>query len=116
MHASGLPPGQENAHHDWEIENKAKFRVWIRMALHFFGSWARIHIRVKSLIRIRIEVKIENFFFRGSKWSRGGPWTLKMEAWRLKMEAWRVCRPLVADSPHVDVIRIRIRIRVEVKS
>ncbi len=28
--------------------------------------------------------------FRSTKLSRGGPWTLKMEAWRLKIEAWRL--------------------------
>jgi hypothetical protein len=27
---------------------------------------------------------------------------LKMEALRLKMEPWRVCRPVVADSQHID--------------
>ncbi len=27
---------------------------------------------------------------------------LKMEPWRLKMEAPRVCRPVVADSRHLD--------------
>jgi hypothetical protein len=40
---------------------------------------------------------------QGSKWSRGGPWTLKMEAWRLNMEALRVCRPVFADlHPFVE--------------
>jgi hypothetical protein len=35
---------------------------------------------LKSWIRIRIKVKILELL------SRGGPWTLTMEAWRLKME------------------------------
>ncbi len=55
--------------------------------------------------------------------SRGGPWTLKMEAWRLKMEAWRlkmepsrVYRPVDADSHHNDESRIRIRISIKVIS
>jgi hypothetical protein len=41
-------------------------------------------------------------FFRGSKWSRDGPWSLIMDAWRLKMEACIVCRPVVANLHHLD--------------
>jgi hypothetical protein len=40
--------------------------------------------------------------FRGSKESRGGPWTLSMEAWRLKMKPWRVYRPVVIHFRHFD--------------
>jgi hypothetical protein len=29
-------------------------------------------------------------------------WTLKMEVWRFKKEAWIVCRPVIADSYHLD--------------
>jgi hypothetical protein len=65
------------------------------------GLRIRIRITVKSWIRIwiRIKNKIQKLF-RGSKWSHGGPWTLRMESWRLKMEPWRVYRPAVADSHH----------------
>jgi hypothetical protein len=51
---------------------------------------------VKSRIRIRIKVKIQEL--SRLKKEPGWPWTLKMETWTLKMEAWRVCRLLVADS------------------
>jgi hypothetical protein len=57
-------------------------------------------IRLKTWIRIRLKVKFRSF--RGSKCTRGGPWTLKMEAWRLKMEPWRVFRQVVEDSHHFD--------------
>ncbi len=40
--------------------------------------------------------------FGGSKWIRGGPWTLKMEARRLKMEAWSVRRPVITDLHYTD--------------
>jgi hypothetical protein len=54
--------------------------------------------------------------FRNSKWSRGGPWTFKMEAWRLKMETRRVFRLVVADSHHLDENRDLDPDRLEVKS
>jgi hypothetical protein len=65
---------------------------------------------LRILIRIRIERKAEpgsalkSKFrsFRGTKYRRGGPWTLTMVARRLKMELWRVYRPVVADSHHFD--------------
>jgi len=38
----------------------------------------QISIRVKSWIRVRINVKIKKLQI--SKWSHGGPWTLTMEA------------------------------------
>ncbi len=71
--------------------------TWIRI---IFGIWIRIrtHIRVKA--GSALKSKVESL--RGSKSSRGGPWTLTMEAWKLKIEPWRVCRPLVADSYHFD--------------
>ncbi len=49
----------------------------------------------------------------GSKWSRGGPWTLTREAWRLKIERWRVCRPV----PQIRIIlmRSKIQIRIHIK-
>ncbi len=37
---------------------------------------------------------------RNSKWK--GPWTLAAEAWRLNMMPWRVCRPVFADSHHIE--------------
>ncbi len=58
-------------------------------------------LKWKGGIRIRIKVK-KIRSIRGSKWSRGEPWSLKMEAWRFKMEAWSVCRAVVADSHHLD--------------
>jgi hypothetical protein len=73
-----------------------------------FGSWIRIRIRVKSWIRIRINVKNQEL-------SR-----LKMKPWTLKMDAWRACRPVVADSHHLDkekdrtTVNSRIRIRIKV--
>ncbi len=51
---------------------------------------------------------------RGSKWSRGGPWTPTMETCWLKMEPWKVCIQVVADLHHLDdkqECRIRIRIK-----
>jgi hypothetical protein len=62
---------------------------------------SRIRISLGSWIRIRIRVKIFSSF-KGTKWNRGGPWTLTMEVWRLKMETWRVCKPMVADSHDFD--------------
>jgi hypothetical protein len=47
-------------------------------------------------------MKVKAQELRGSKWSRGGPWTLAMEAWRLRILSWRVCRPVVADSINFD--------------
>ncbi len=47
----------------------------------------------KAGSRSRSALKLK---FRSSKWSRGGPWTLTMEARRIKMEPWRACRPVVA--------------------
>jgi hypothetical protein len=29
-------------------------------------------------------------------------WMFKIEAWRLKTETWKACRPVVADSHHLD--------------
>ncbi len=46
---------------------------------------------VKSWIRIRNKVKIQDF-----SRLKMLPWSLKIEAWTLKLEAWRVCRPVVA--------------------
>jgi hypothetical protein len=40
--------------------------------------------------------------FRGSKWSRGGPWTLTIEARGLKMVEEVVCRQVVTDSQQFD--------------
>jgi hypothetical protein len=59
------------------------FRIRIRI---IFENWIhiRIHMRIKSWIRIRFKSEFRSF--RGSKWSRGGPWTLTMEKWRLKIE------------------------------
>ncbi len=42
---------------------------------------------------IRIPIRIQNSEVLEAtvyKCSRGGPWTLTMEAWRLKIEPWRV--------------------------
>ncbi len=66
-----------------------------------FRSCIRI-ISVKSWIQIRICIKVTMQSFRGSKWSRGGQWTLRMEAWRFKMEPWKVCRPEVAELHQFD--------------
>ncbi len=49
------------------VINKRGLRILIRIIL---GSWIQIWIRVKSSIRIRIEVKIQSI--RGTKQSRGG--------------------------------------------
>jgi hypothetical protein len=51
--------------------------------------------------------------FRGSKWSRGGLWTLTIEAWRLKMEPWRVFSPVV--EIRITLMRSRIHIGVKMK-
>jgi hypothetical protein len=67
----------------------------IRMDPHCFYS-----LEAGSGYRSALKSKIRSF--RGSIWSRGGPWTLKMDAWRLKMEPRIVCRPVVADSHHLD--------------
>jgi hypothetical protein len=67
---------------------------------YFLGSRARIRIRVKAGSASAIMSEFRSF--RGSKWSLGGLWTITVEAWRLKMEPWRVCRPVVANSHHID--------------
>ncbi len=73
------PPFKKEKHF---LYFKAGFRIRIRTT---FGSWIRIRIRVKSGSGSAIKSKFRSF--RGSGWSLGGPWTLKMEAWRLKK--WR---------------------------
>ncbi len=51
----------------------------------------------------KLDPDLNNFrSFRGSKWSHGGPWTLKMLAWRIKMEPWRLYISVFTDSHHFD--------------
>jgi hypothetical protein len=49
-------------------------------------------LEIKNLIRIRIEVKIQELHRLKMK-----PWRLKMKSWRLETEPRRVFRPVVAD-------------------
>jgi hypothetical protein len=58
---------------------------------------------VKSWIRIRIEVRIQEL-----QRFKMEPWTLTLEAWKLKMELWMACRRVVAALHHVDERKIRI--------
>jgi hypothetical protein len=62
----------------------------------FLTSWIRICIRVKSRIRIRILLLTlsQCLGALGSKWSRGGLWTLTIVTWRLKTEPCEVCDPV----------------------
>jgi hypothetical protein len=40
--------------------------------------------------------------FRGSKWSRGRPWMLRIEEWRQKMEPLRVFKLVFTNSHPFD--------------
>jgi hypothetical protein len=67
---------------------------------HYFGKLdPDPHIR-KAKSGSALKSKFSGF--KGLKFSRGGPWTLTMEAWRIKMKPCRICRPVVADSNHFD--------------
>jgi hypothetical protein len=53
-------------------------------------------------LKWRLEAQMEAWRL---KWRPGGSdrgLEAQMEAWRLKMEPWRACRPVVADSHHLD--------------
>ncbi len=58
----------------------------------FLEAWSRSAIERKSGSWSAFKSIQE---LRGSKWSCGGPWTPKMEA-------WRVCRPVAANSHHLN--------------
>jgi hypothetical protein len=79
--------GQVNEPRAGQVQGFVSGSAWICIV---FGSWIRIRIKVRihEISRLKIE-----------SWRA---WTLKMEAWRLKMEVWRVCRPVVADSHHLQ--------------
>ncbi len=84
----------------------------------------RIRVHLDPHFGKLVNVKIQEFSSRGSKWSHGGPWIVTIESWRLQMKPWRACRPVAANShkfdekqdpdpdPHWSKIRIRIRIKV----
>jgi hypothetical protein len=71
-------------------------RISIRI---IFGSWSQIRTRVKSWIRIRIEIKIQKL-----QRLKIEPRTLTitMEAWWLKIKPLRLYRQVVADSHHFE--------------
>ncbi len=47
------------------------------------STWNRIIMGSQIRVKGRIRIKVKFMSCGGSKWSHGGPWTLKMEAWRL---------------------------------
>jgi hypothetical protein len=69
------------------------------MEQHYFLS--PIRIRVKSWIRIRMKIKNSEAPEAQNRAVEVGGRS-QMEAWRPKVEAWSVCRPVVADSHHLD--------------
>jgi hypothetical protein len=62
---------------------------------------------VKSRIRIRIEVKIQQRL-------KIEPWKLIIDAWMLKMEPWRGSLDQWSQTP-ITLMRIRIYIRIRIK-
>ncbi len=76
-------PGPNREKFSKKVPSVSGFRIRIRIV---FGSWIWIRIRVKRWIWIRVCMsKFRSF--RGSKWSHGGPWTLKLEAKNWGVEA-----------------------------
>ncbi len=57
----------------------------------FFKAGSRSAVALEWKAGSGFALKSKFRSFRGSKWSHGG-------SWMLKMEAWRVCRPVIADS------------------
>jgi hypothetical protein len=57
---------------------------------------------VKSWIRICIEAEIQELSRLKMEPQRAVDPDAQNEVWRLKIETLRVCRPVVADSHHLD--------------